>query len=48
MSRKNVLISAISRRVYVLVDSRRGVLDVDEDMMSMLNNAGLPYQVNAY
>jgi hypothetical protein len=35
------------RRVFLLVDSRRGVSDSDRTMMDMLNKAGLTYQVCA-
>jgi GTP-binding protein len=33
------------RCVFVLVDSRHGLKDVDEDIMSMLDEAGVPYRI---
>jgi hypothetical protein len=43
-----VLYYLVYRRVYVLIDSRRGVKEVDQDMMKRLNLAGLTYQVHYY
>jgi ribosome biogenesis GTP-binding protein YsxC/EngB len=34
----------VLRRVFVLIDSRRGMMDSDLDMLHTLNSAGLPYQ----
>lgn len=33
------------RRVFLLVDSRRGLMDTDEDVMSMLDTAAVNYQI---
>ena len=38
-------VSMIFRRVYILVDVRRGLRDQDLDMMITLNTAAIPYQV---
>jgi GTP-binding protein len=37
--------SSVLRRVYVLVDSRRGLKESDDEMMKLLDSCGLPYQV---
>ena len=34
------------RRVFILVDVRRGIKQGDLDMMTTLNDAFIPYQVN--
>jgi len=36
---------SILRRVYLLVDSRRGIQMADEDMMQLLNDSFIPYQI---
>ena len=33
------------RRVFLLVDSRRGLMDTDEDVMTMLDKSAVTYQV---
>jgi GTP-binding protein len=33
------------RRVFVLVDSRHGLKDSDEEMMDLLDDAAVPYQI---
>ncbi|MEM5518578.1 ribosome biogenesis GTP-binding protein YihA/YsxC [Henriciella sp. AS95] len=33
------------RRVFLLVDSRRGLMDTDLDVMAMLNSAAVTYQI---
>ena len=33
------------RRVFLLVDSRRGLMDTDLDVMTMLNTAAVTYQI---
>ena len=33
------------RRVFLLVDSRRGLMSTDSEMMAMLDNAAVPYQI---
>lgn len=33
------------RRIFIIIDSRRGVMDSDHEMMLTLNKAQMPYQV---
>ncbi len=33
------------RRVFVLVDSRRGIMEADAEIMDMLDEAAVPYQI---
>ena len=34
------------RRVFVLIDSRRGMMEVDKPILDILNDLALPYQVS--
>ena len=40
------VVLVFDRRVYILVDARRGIQDSDVDMMFALNEAFIPYQVH--
>ncbi len=42
---KYLLDRSVLRLVFILVDGRHGLKDLDRDMMEMLNEYGIPYQI---